>query len=108
VDAAKEIALAAWKGLGCRDAGRVDLRQDKEGVPNLLEVNPLSGLHPQHSDLPILCTQLGIPYRDLIGRIVDFACRRLPARDLGLPTADSGIAANRKSKNFKPPIGQSA
>lgn len=85
VDAAKEIALAAWKGLGCRDAGRVDLRQDSEGVPNLLEVNPLSGLHPEHSDLPILCTQLGISYRDLIGRIVDSAASRLRRRSGKMP-----------------------
>lgn len=77
VDAARAVALAAWKGLGCRDAGRVDLRLDGRGVPNVLEVNPLSGLHPEHSDLPILCTQLGIPYRDFIGRIVDSASRRL-------------------------------
>ena len=77
VDAAKEVALAAWKGLGCRDAGRVDLREDSRGAPNVLEVNPLSGLHPEHSDLPILCTQLGIPYKDLIGRIVDSASHRL-------------------------------
>ncbi len=77
VDRAKQIAIAAWKGLGCRDGGRVDLRVDCQGVPNLLEVNPLSGLHPEHSDLPILCTQLGIPYTQLIGTIVDSAMDRL-------------------------------
>lgn len=84
VDRAKQIALAAWKGLGCRDAGRVDLRLDSHGVPNLLEVNPLSGLHPEHSDLPILCTQLGISYTQLIGRIVDSAMDRLRAPVLGV------------------------
>jgi len=73
---AEELALAAWKVLGCRDAGRVDIRCDDEGRANLLEINPLAGLHPTHSDLPILCIRLGIPYVDLIGRIVRSAAER--------------------------------
>lgn len=74
---AKETALAVWRGLGCRDAGRVDLRADAEGVPQFLEINPLAGLRPNHSDLPILCELAGIPYRDLIAAIVDSARRRM-------------------------------
>jgi len=70
------VALAAWRALGCRDGGRVDLRQDAEGRPLFLEVNPLAGLHPTHSDLPIMCTLAGIPYDALIGRIVESARRR--------------------------------
>lgn len=74
---AQEIALAAWQGLGCRDAGRVDLRTDTEGVPNFMEVNPLAGLHPEHSDLPILCTKVGISYRELIDTIMCSALERI-------------------------------
>jgi D-alanine-D-alanine ligase len=76
VSQAEAIALAAWRALGCRDAGRVDLRSDASGRPQFIEVNPLAGLHPQHSDLPMLATALGIPYVDLIGRIVDSAMQR--------------------------------
>jgi D-alanine-D-alanine ligase len=74
--AAGAVALAAWRALGCRDGGRVDLRQDAGGRPLFLEVNPLAGLHPTHSDLPIMCTLAGIPYDALIGRIVESARRR--------------------------------
>lgn len=74
---AKEVALAAWRALGCRDAGRVDIRADARGVPNFLEVNPLAGLRPGYSDLPILCEILKIPYRELIGMIMRSAERRL-------------------------------
>jgi D-alanine-D-alanine ligase len=74
--AAGAVALAAWRALGCRDGGRVDLRQDMAGRPLFLEVNPLAGLHPTHSDLPIMCTLAGIPYDALIGRIVESARRR--------------------------------
>ena len=73
---AMEIALAAWRGLNLKDAGRVDLRCDVASVPNFMEVNPLSGLHPLHSDLPILCTKLGIGYQELIHAIMQSALKR--------------------------------
>jgi D-alanine-D-alanine ligase len=73
---AQETALAVWRGLGCRDGGRVDLREDELGEPNIMELNPLAGLHPEHSDLPILCTLSGISYEELIRRIVDSALLR--------------------------------
>ena len=76
---AKEVALAAWRGLGCRDAGRIDLRADANGIPNFIEVNPLAGIHPEHSDLPILCTQVGISYRELIDTIMRSALNRYEA-----------------------------
>ncbi|MFO7560793.1 MAG: D-alanine--D-alanine ligase [Desulfobacterales bacterium] len=74
---AETVALAAWRALGCRDGGRVDLRCDEKGTPHFLEVNPLAGLHPHHSDLPILCNHLGIPYLQLIHRILTSASMRV-------------------------------
>jgi D-alanine-D-alanine ligase len=73
---AEEIALTAWRTLGCRDGGRIDLRCDAEGHPQFLEANPLAGLHPEHSDLPMLATALGMTYLELIRRIVDSAASR--------------------------------
>ncbi len=78
-DAAAELALAAWRGLGCRDGGRVDIRSDGAGRPHFLEVNPLAGLHHAHSDLPIMNSLLGRTFRDLMADILDSARRRLPA-----------------------------
>jgi D-alanine-D-alanine ligase len=77
---AAEISLAAWRGLGCRDAGRVDLRADSEGRLYVLELNPLPGMHPWHSDLPMLCTAVGVPYVELIRRIIDSARQRVTGR----------------------------
>jgi D-alanine-D-alanine ligase len=74
---AAATALAAWRGLGCRDGGRVDLRADAAGRPQFIEVNPLAGIRPDHSDLPILCELAGVPYRELIAGIMASACRRL-------------------------------
>jgi D-alanine-D-alanine ligase len=74
---AETAALNAWRALGCRDAGRVDLRSDARSRPHFLEVNPLAGLHPEHSDLPILCTKLGIAYGSLVEQIVKSAAERI-------------------------------
>jgi len=70
------VALRAWRALGARDAGRIDIRMDAEGRPSFIEVNPLAGLHPKHSDLPIICTLAGVGFQDLIERILDSARKR--------------------------------
>jgi len=74
---AGEMALAVWRRLGCRDAGRVDLRADADGIPNFMEVNPLAGLHPQHSDLCIIASMVGISYTALIEAIISSAMERI-------------------------------
>ena len=84
VRAAEATALQAWRILGCRDGGRIDLRCDAAGVPNFMEVNPLAGLHPEHSDLPILATMVGLPFVELIERIVTSAAERIPAAEQSL------------------------
>lgn len=76
------VALAAWRVLGCRDAGRVDLRCDAEGRPAFMEVNPLAGLHPEDSDLIILGNLVDVPHFEIIRSIMMSAEQRaLPARE---------------------------
>jgi D-alanine-D-alanine ligase len=75
---AGQLAKDCWNVLGCRDAGRIDIRCDREGNPYFLEVNPLAGLHPTHSDLPILATQLGIDHQQLISLILERSLARYP------------------------------
>ena len=74
---AADIALRAWNGLGCRDAGRVDCRCDHHERAYFLEVNPLPGLHPTHADLVILAGLVGVRYGELIESIVASACDRI-------------------------------
>ena len=73
---AGEVALAAWRGLGCRDGGRIDLRSDNNHAPHFIEVNPLAGLHPEHSDLCIVAGKKGISYSTLIDSIMSSALKR--------------------------------
>lgn len=66
----EELALNCAVALECRDASRVDVRLDGMGRPSFMEVNPLPGLHPTHSDLPMIATQEGMSYQALIASII--------------------------------------
>ncbi len=76
-------ALTAYHALQCRDAARIDFRSDASGAPYFLEANPLPGLNPHHSDLPILAAQNGVEFVALIGMILDAGLARY-----GLARAD--------------------
>lgn len=76
-DECSETALKVWRGLGCKDGGRVDLKMDSYGIPNFMEVNPLAGLNPVHSDLPILSRLFGISYEELIERIIESSLKNI-------------------------------
>jgi D-alanine-D-alanine ligase len=69
-------ALEAYRTLECRDAARIDFRSEANGEPHFLESNPLAGLNPWHSDLPILAAQNGIDFVTLIGMVLDAALTR--------------------------------
>ena len=74
---AERVSLDAWRALGCRDGGRVDIRCDASQNPLFLEVNPLAGLNPKDSDLPILARMANVSYTELLGRIMASATSRL-------------------------------
>lgn len=71
------LALACYRTLECRDTGRVDIRLDADGNPSFMEVNPLPGMNPGHSDLPMIATQEGMSYAQLLKEIVTSALERV-------------------------------
>jgi D-alanine-D-alanine ligase len=73
----KKVALDAWKAISAVDGGRVDLKADKRGKICFIEANPLAGLNPIHSDLPILARLYGIDYQKLMEMIMKSARKRL-------------------------------
>jgi D-alanine-D-alanine ligase len=74
--AVERLALQAYRALGCRDIGRVDVRTAADGEPQFLEVNPLPGLNPRSADVAIMARRIGVGYEELIGAIVRGACER--------------------------------
>lgn len=74
--AIETLAVAAHTTLECRDASRVDIKLDPLGKPSFIEINPLPGLHPTHSDLPMIATWEGLEYAELLRAIIDSAFDR--------------------------------
>ncbi|SHG25572.1 D-alanine--D-alanine ligase family protein [Streptoalloteichus hindustanus] len=86
---AAATALAAWRLLGGRDAGRIDPRADEHGVPQFLEANSPPGPRPGYSCLVDLAPEVGT-YRDLIAAIVHSALSHRRARRAPGDPARSG------------------
>jgi D-alanine-D-alanine ligase len=70
------VALGAWRALGAVDAGRVDMKADRHGRMCFIEANPLAGLNPVHSDLPMLSRLNGMEFSTLMEMIMDSAKKR--------------------------------
>jgi D-alanine-D-alanine ligase len=102
---AAQLALSVVEALECRDAARVDLRCDASGRLQFLEVNPLPGLHPVRSDLPIMARLAGIAYDDLLGAIVNAAKERYEDETCTtswLPTTQSLTSTTRRRATSSP------
>jgi D-alanine-D-alanine ligase len=73
-----DFSLRVFRLLGCRDFARLDFKLDSQGVPYFLEINPLAGLNPKSSDLPIMAYKLGWTYKALVAAILNTALQRYP------------------------------
>lgn len=73
----RSIAVRAFTCLGCRDYARIDFRLSEEGVPYVIEINPLPGLAPGYSDFPVAAEAAGMQYPQLIAEILNTALCRL-------------------------------
>lgn len=64
--AVQELALAAYRTLGCRTWGRADVMLDhKTGKPYLLEMNTSPGM-TSHSLVPMAAKAAGVEYAELV------------------------------------------
>ena len=70
--ALQALCLKAFRALGCRGWGRVDLMLDKRGKPYLLEVNTSPGM-TDHSLVPMAARAVGISYEDLCVTVLEMA-----------------------------------
>lgn len=77
LETCRPLALRVWEVTGSWDGGRIDVKADTRGQLQFLEINPLAGINPRHSDLPILASLYGISYQELIERIMDAAIKRI-------------------------------
>lgn len=71
----QQSALAAFKAIGGRDYGRVDVMVRPNGDPVVLEVNTLPGM-TELSLFPKAAGAAGIGYAELCQRMIDLAMKR--------------------------------
>lgn len=71
-----ELAKKVWYAFSCLDCARIDFRENENGKIEFLEINPLPGLNPLRSDLPIIAGKVNLDYNDLIVKILDSAINR--------------------------------
>jgi len=75
----KSTTLQTYRVLGCKDWSRIDLRLDKNGVPNVIEINPLPGIMPdpnENSSFPKAARAAGIEYNQMIQNVLQAAIKR--------------------------------
>ncbi len=74
-----KVCLDTYKVLRCRDWSRIDLRLDKNGEPNIIEINPLPGIIPdpnENSSFPKAARAAGIDYNDMINSVLAAGVKR--------------------------------
>jgi D-alanine-D-alanine ligase len=74
----RQTALTAYRALGVRDYGRVDIRLSPEGTPYVLDVNPNPDISPK-AGLARATGVAGMSYTQLIERIVALGLARSSA-----------------------------
>ncbi len=72
----EKTAMAAYKAIGCRDYGRVDIRL-RDGVFSVLDVNPNADISSDTS-LAAAAETAGYSYGQMLGRLVQLAALRHP------------------------------
>ncbi|RAH81283.1 glutathione synthetase ATP-binding domain-like protein [Aspergillus japonicus CBS 114.51] len=78
VAAVEALALRVWRVMGFRDVGRVDIRCSADGIPHVIEVNPLPGLCPGYSFLSETARHHGVSHQKLLALVVESAVERYP------------------------------
>jgi D-alanine-D-alanine ligase len=71
----RRVAADAFRAVGVRDYGRVDVRLASSGVPYVVDVNPNCDLSP-HAGMARAAAGVGIDFTALCGLLVRYGLRR--------------------------------
>ena len=75
----KETVLRTYNVLRCKDWSRIDIRLDKNGIPNIIEINPLPGIMPdpnENSSFPKAARAAEMTYSQMIQSVLYSAAKR--------------------------------
>jgi D-alanine-D-alanine ligase len=71
----RRVAVEAFRAIGMRDYGRIDVRLAPSGVPYVIDVNPNCDLSP-HAGMARAASAVGMDYSALVKLLVRYALRR--------------------------------
>jgi len=74
-DEVRRLAVAAFLAMGCEGLARVDFFLRTDGSVLLNEVNTMPGFTPV-SMFPVMWRESGVPYPELVDRLIKLALRR--------------------------------
>ncbi len=75
----EDVCKQAFNCLRLKDWSRIDVRLDKNGVPNIVEINPLPGILPDPADnscFPKAAREIGLNYNQMINEVLNEAKKR--------------------------------
>lgn len=90
----RRVATDAFRAVGVRDYGRVDVRLAAGGVPYVVDVNPNCDLSPS-AGMARAAGAFGIDFRSLVGLLVRYALRRRRSGSITSGTAAARSSARR-------------
>jgi len=90
----RRAAADAFRAVGVRDYGRVDVRLDASGIPYVVDVNPNCDLSP-NAGLARAAAAVGIDFGSLVGLLVRYALRRRRAGQITSAPAAARSSARR-------------
>ncbi|MDZ7343775.1 MAG: ATP-grasp domain-containing protein [candidate division KSB1 bacterium] len=95
----QNLAISAFRLMGCRDYARVDFRLTKENQPFILEVNPNPDIAPD-GGMARSAEASGRSYTQLIGEILTSALQRGESHDSDQPADhDSTVTSRRPARH---------
>lgn len=68
-----EMVEKTYRILRCQDFSRIDFRLDRNGQPNVIEINTAPGLKDNFSFFPLIAKAAGYNYSEFIHRLVQVA-----------------------------------
>jgi D-alanine-D-alanine ligase len=77
--AIEDLCRNSYNALRCRDWSRIDVRLDKNGRPNIIEINPLPGILPKIEDnscYPKAARMAGLNYNQMLNAVLDAGMKR--------------------------------
>ncbi len=89
----QKVAVTAYRAIGCRDYGRIDIRL-RDGIFYVLDVNPNADISPDAS-MACAAESIGYSYGEMCGALVQLAAHRLVPKRKPRPVALPARSAQR-------------